>query len=224
MARPDGIGVFGGTFNPIHLGHLRAAEEVREAASLAEIRFVPCAVPPHKSTEGLAPARARLDMLDLAVTGVPGFRSWDVELGRPGPSYSVDTLEILRGELGAQARIVFIVGRDAFGDLATWRRYDRLFALCDLVVMTRPPDTHPLSMDDLPVAVRQAFCYDPSVGGFRHESGHHVTSLSISSLAISATDIRRRVACGQSIRFLVPSAVETYVIEHRLYRSGPPSP
>src|SRR3989442_5157111 len=127
-----GIGVFGGTFDPIHLGHLRGAEEVREALALEEVRFVPAAAPPHRRGASLAAASHRYRMVELAVADVPGFRCWNVELERPGPSYSVDTLRAVRTEAGPAARVVFILGVDAFPDLRTWEDLGALVPLCDI--------------------------------------------------------------------------------------------
>ena len=112
----SGIGIFGGTFDPIHLGHLRAAEEVREAEELDEMWLVPAALPPHKEGERLAGVADRLRMVELAVAGVPGFRVSRLELDRPGASYSVDTLRTVRAQVGAASRLVFALGRDAFRD------------------------------------------------------------------------------------------------------------
>jgi nicotinate-nucleotide adenylyltransferase len=218
MGSTDGIGIFGGTFDPVHVAHLRAAEEAREALGLEEVRFVPAADPPHKPGRSLAPARDRLAMVDLALDDAPGLRSWSVELGRPGPSYSVDTIRGLRAALAANARIVFLIGRDAFDELSTWKDWRELLGLCDFAVMTRPPGGAPLGPTDVPIAMREALCYDPGIAGFRHESGHRVLSLAITSLDVSASDIRERVATGRSIRFLVPPAVEEYIVHHRLYR------
>lgn len=215
---PRGIGIFGGTFNPIHLGHLRAAEEVREAQNLAEMRLVPAAIPPHKDAAQLPAPAHRLRMVELAIAGVPGFRAWPVELERPGRSYSIDTLRAVRGEAGAGARVVFVVGWDAFADLHTWKEHTALFGVCDIVVMTRPPWPQELTLAHIPIAAREAFCYDPASGSFRHASGHVLTLQRITGLDISATAIRARVRDRRSIRFLVPSAVEAYIDEHGLFR------
>jgi len=216
---PDGIGIFGGTFDPVHLGHLRAAEDLREALELAEIRFVPAAIPPHKDARAVTAPAARLRMLELATEGVPGFRVWPVELERQGPSYSIDTVRALRAEVGPSQRIAFALGRDAFAEFDTWKEHAAIFALCDVVVMSRPPQDERLTMADIPVAARQAFCYDPASGSFHHESGHRVIPLSVVPLDISATDIRARLAAGRSIRFLVPAPVEAYLASTHLYRS-----
>lgn len=212
------VGVFGGTFNPIHTAHLRAALEVREALALDEVRFVPAAVPPHKTPVGIAPASDRLRMVELAIAGVPGFRTWPVELEREGPSYTVETLRTLRAEIGMDARIVLILGRDAFAEFGTWRDPEVIVSLCDVVVMTRPPWPERLDPAELPVACQGAFCYDPGSEALRHASGHSVTLTRITGLDISATQIRALVAAGRSIRFLVPAAVEQYLDARGLYR------
>jgi nicotinate-nucleotide adenylyltransferase len=216
---PDGVGIFGGTFDPVHVAHLRAAEDVREALDLAEIRFVPAAVPPHKNARAVTAPAERLRMLELATAGIPDFRVWPVELERQGPSYSIDTIRALRAEIGPSRRIAFILGRDAFAEFDTWKEHAAIFALCDVVVMSRPPQREDLTIADIPVAARQAFCYDPASGSFHHESGRRVIPLSVVPLDISATDIRARLAAGRSIRFLVPAAVEAYLASTRLYRS-----
>ena len=219
MTAAGGIGVLGGSFNPVHLGHLRAAEEVREGQALDEVLLVPAASPPHKDATGLAPADHRLRMLELAIAGRAGLRVARLELDRPGPSYSIDTLRALRANLG-RTRLVFAVGWDAFRDFGTWKDHTEIFATCDVVVVTRPPGPTRLALDDIPVAAREAFCYDPSSESFRHASGYVLSLQRITALDISAAALRARVAAGRSIRFLVPAAVETYIEAHRLYRPG----
>ena len=220
---PGGVGIFGGTFDPVHLGHLRAAEDVREALELDEVRFVPAAVPPHKDPGAIAAPAARLHMLELATAGAPGLRVWPIELERRGPSYSIDTIRALRAEIGTVRRLAFVLGRDAFAEFHTWKEYLAIFALCDVVVITRPPQHDLTSLAEIPVAARSAFCYDRSSGSFLHESGHRVIPLSVVSLDISATDIRARLARGRSVRFLVPATVDAYLASSGLYRSIPPS-
>ena len=214
----SGIGIFGGTFNPIHLGHLRAVEEVRDAQALDEVRLVPAALPPHKDPAGLVGAAHRLRMVELAIAGVPAFRVSTLELDRSGPSYSVDTLRAVRAEVGAAARLVFILGFDAFRDFHTWKEHAAIFGLCDVVVVTRPPAPAVLTSEEIPLAARESFWYDSSSGIFHHQSGHVLTLQRITALDISAASIRATLAAGRSIRFLVPSSVEAYIAEHRLYR------
>ena len=217
MSAGGGIGILGGTFNPIHLGHLRAAEEVREEQGLAEMWLVPAALPPHKQPAALVSAAHRLRMVELAVRGVPGFRVSSIELERSGPSYTIDTLTAVRGQVGGDTRLVFVLGSDAFAELHTWKRYAEIFGVCDVVVVARPPAPAHLAIEQIPLAARGAFWYDSDSESFRHESGHVLKLQRITGLDISAESIRTRVAAHRSIRFLVPRDVESYIAEHGLY-------
>jgi nicotinate-nucleotide adenylyltransferase len=212
----------GGTFDPIHLAHLRVAEELRERFDLDVVRFVPSAVPPHKRGRGVLAAPHRLRMVERANAGHPGFVAWDVELRRQGPSYSIDTLRTLRHEVGADARIVFALGWDAFAEIHTWREYAAIFGVCDVAIVTRPGHPTTLRREHLPVATRGAFRYDRASAGFRHASGHAVTLHAVTALDISATDIREHVRRGRSIRYLVPDAVREYIATHHLYATPRP--
>jgi nicotinate-nucleotide adenylyltransferase len=213
------VGILGGSFDPIHLGHLRSAEEVREAFALDRVAFVPANRPPHKPDRALAEGRHRLAMVERAVAGNPSFRASSLEIERGDVSYSIDTLEAFATtERGAE--LFFIVGADAFGEMQTWKDAARLFELANVVVTNRPPHSVPTTIEHLPVAAREAFCYDPSTLSHRHRSGTHLYSLRITGLDISATAVRERVRRGQSIRYLVPAEVERYVREHALYRNG----
>src|SRR5438094_547673 len=140
------------------------------------------ALPPHK--QGLAAAEHRLRMLELAVAGVPGFRVSRVELDRPGPSYSIDTLRALRAEAGVATRLVFVLGHDAFRDFHTWKEHAAIFTLCDMVVVTRPPGPARLTTDEIPLAAREAFWYDSNSGVFHHQSGHVLKPQHITAPAI----------------------------------------
>ncbi len=206
------IGIFGGTFNPIHLAHLRCAEEVREAQRLDRILFVPSASPPHKQT--VAPAAHRLAMVRLAVAGNPYFQVSTIEIARRGRSYSVDTLRALRARM-PQASFAFIMGVDAFREIDTWKDYPSIFALADLVVTSRPPLHAPALTRALPVAVRQHFCYRS--GQLEHRTGNRIIFQPVSDLDISASSIRQRLSRGLSIRYLLPVAVERYIARHALY-------
>jgi nicotinate-nucleotide adenylyltransferase len=217
VSDPGGIGVLGGTFNPIHLGHLRVAEEVREAQGLDEIWFVPAAAPPHKTSEVLVPAADRLRMVELAIAGVPGFRASRLELDRTGPSYSIDTLRTVAHEI-APRRPVFVLGFDAFRDFHTWKDHTEIFGVCDIVVVTRPPWPERLASEHIPIAARNAFWYDSASESYRHQSGHVLTLQRITALDISAAALRARLATRRSIRFLVPPPVEAYIAEHGLYQ------
>jgi len=208
------VGIFGGTFNPIHLAHLRSAEEVREVQGLDRILFVPSATPPHKRKYGLVSAEHRLAMVRLAIAGNPGFKASTIEMDRPGRSYSVDTLRALRARMPGVA-FVFIMGIDAFREIDTWREYERLFAFADLVVTSRPPLAEPSLRRALPVAVRPQFCYRKNY--LEHRTGNRIIFQRISDLDISASAIRHRISRGLSIRYLVPPAVERYIARHGLY-------
>ncbi len=213
------LGILGGSFDPIHLGHLRSAEEVREAFALDRVTFVPANRPPHKPDRRMADGRQRLDMVELAVAGNPAFRASGLEIDRGGVSYSVDTLEEFAATC-RDAELFFIVGIDAFGEMQTWKDAARLFDLASVVVTNRPPRAAPVSIEHLPIAAREAFCYDPDTLSYRHRSGTRLYFHSIPALDISATALRERVRRGQSIRYLVPADVERYIRDQGLYRSG----
>ncbi len=211
------VGLFGGTFNPIHLGHLRSAEEVRETFALDRVYFIPAAQPPHKGGEDLAPAPHRLRMVELAVADNPCFAASAVELERAGTSYSVDTIRYFLTH-GQAASLFFLVGFDAFQDIATWKDYATIPALCDVIVTSRPGTAMPWGEAFLPVALRGAFWYDPVSNAYRHETGHTVVPYEIEGLNISASAIREKARHNKSVRYLVPASVESYMAEHALYQ------
>jgi nicotinate-nucleotide adenylyltransferase len=210
------IGIFGGTFNPIHIGHLRSAEEVRETQGLARVLFIPSATPPHKRADGLVSAAHRLAMVRLAIAGNPRFRVSPIEIERGGPSFSVDTLHALRARL-PRARFAFILGIDAFREIATWRSYRSIFALCDVVVTSRPPVHAAALRTALPVAVRREFCYRAVSRTLEHRTGNRIVFQRLSDLDISASALRAQLQQGLSIRYLVPASVERYISRHGLY-------
>jgi nicotinate-nucleotide adenylyltransferase len=212
------IGIFGGTFNPIHCGHLRSAEDVREAFALDRVYFVPAARPPHKSGEEIAPIAHRLRMVELAVAENPFFAASSIELARAGPSYSVDTIRYFLSAFHPSA-LAFIVGIDAFRELHTWKAYETIPALCDVIVTSRPGEENPALEDFLPVALKDAFWYDSLAHMFRHVSGHFFTLHSINGLSIASSTIRAMIHQRRSIRYLLPSAIETYIRGHRLYQA-----
>lgn len=211
------LGVFGGTFNPVHLAHLRCAEELAETLRLDRVLFIPSASPPHKKPAGLARAHHRLAMVRLAVTGNPRFQASAVEIERGGRSYSVDTLRHLRQRSSPAAEFFFLVGLDAFRELETWKEHAEIFSLAHVVVATRPPDVASPTRSLLPIAVRDRFCYDPSSEGFINRSGNRVLFRHVTALDISASAIRARLARGQSVRYLLPPAVHRYIAAHGLY-------
>ncbi len=199
MAR---IAVFGGSFNPIHYGHLLLADEVLEALNLDRILFVPAAVPPHKAAADLAPAADRYEMVRLATTGHPTFEVSDVELRRAGPSYTVDTLAELRIPGGD---LFLIVGSETFLDMLTWREPRRIAALARLVVVPRVG-----SAFDVESAATQKIV---------REIGQEPLVVRVTSLPVSASDLRRRVREGRSVAFRLPDAVIGHIRTRRLYQS-----
>jgi nicotinate-nucleotide adenylyltransferase len=197
------LGILGGTFDPIHCGHLVIAEEARARLDLPEVRFIPSGQPPHKPGQSITPAVHRLAMVRLAIADNPAFTLSTMEIERAGPSYTVDTLAALRRQEGPACALFFIAGGDALSDLLTWRSPDELLALCTLVVVRRP-DVAPV---DLPHLQKQLPALE-----------HRLVILDGPQFAVSGTEIRRRVCDGLPIRYQVPEAVWRYIEEHALYR------
>ncbi len=208
------VGVLGGTFNPIHLAHLRLAEEMREALALDRVLLIPAGDPPLKHA-GIASAAHRLEMVRRAAASNPALEVLDVEIRRAGPSYSVDTLAELRARM-PDAALWFVVGADTLPTLSAWREPERLFTLASFAVATRPGQPRALR-ELLPAALASAFRDGPR--GLVHDSGSELRSVPFTPLEISASDVRRRVAEGLSIRYLVPDEVIEYVGKHNLYRA-----
>jgi nicotinate-nucleotide adenylyltransferase len=215
-ARPR-LGLFGGTFNPIHYGHLRAAEEVCEALSLSRLWFIPAAHPPHKEAQALTPFEVRLKMTRLAVGDHPVMEVSDVEGGRSGASYSVETVRLVREEFGSDWELYFILGLDAMLEIRTWKDYVQLFNLCHFVVLDRPGyDRHRLA-EILTLEMQPPLQALAGGAGFQHPSGCQVLWQQTTLMDISATGIRRLVRQGRSIRYLLPEPVREYIIKSRLY-------
>lgn len=201
-----GVGLFGGTFDPIHCGHLIVARSIREQLSLQSIVFIPAARPPHKGHAPMTTPEHRLEMVRLSVEGEEGLTYDDCELHRPGPSYTYQTVVDFRQRLGAAAPLYWIIGADLSAELGTWYRIRELLQGCGMVTVSRPgwdePDLSALAsvLDAGQIArLREGITRGPRID-------------------ISATDIRRRVAAGRSIRFLVPEPVRHYIEQHGLYR------
>ena len=209
------IGMLGGTFNPVHVGHLRSALEVAEQLGLDELRLIPNARPPHRDAPQVS-AQDRLAMVEQAVAGVPLLTLDDRELKRDRPSYSIDTLESLRAELAVEDQLFLLLGWDAFCGLPTWYRWEELLQHCHIVVLQRPDaDT------ELPDALRNLVAArsisDPQA--LKGPCGQ-ITFVWQAPLAVSATQIRQLLASGKSVRFLVPDAVLAYIEAHGLYRAS----
>jgi nicotinate-nucleotide adenylyltransferase len=197
------VGVLGGTFDPIHSGHLVIAEEARLRFGLNKVLFVPAGTPWLKTNLEITPAVHRVEMVKRAIAGNASFELSPIEIDRPGPSFSVDTVAALQQQSGAGARIFFLIGWDSLAELPQWQEPGRLIQLCKLVAVTRPGFSRP----DLK-------SLEPSIPGITQS----VDWLDIPPIDISSSDIRDRVAQGLSIHGLVPDDVESYIAENKLYR------
>ena len=196
------IGVFGGTFDPIHFGHLIVAEEARVSLGLDEVLFLPTGQPYFKADRTISEESHRLAMVELAVESNPYFRASDMEIKRPGPTYTVDTLAELRSRLGPEAEIYVILGRDSLGELDRWHEPQRILNMSKIVGVSRP------GSQELDARVLDSICTGASTG---------VVLLDGPLIGVSGSDIRRRVSEGLSIRYHVPEAVERYIYDHGLY-------
>jgi nicotinate-nucleotide adenylyltransferase len=212
------IGLFGGTFNPIHLGHLRGVEEIRESFDLEEVIFIPSAIPPHKEMGEVVEACHRLEMVRRATASNSHFRVVDIELKRPGKSYSIETIRYFQER--HPEGLYFILGRDAFVEIETWKDFHQLFSLSNFIVMTRPRLQRTSSTFQLPGAVVSFFQYDRKRKGWVHPSGHTLHVKEISYLDISSTKVRELIERRESVRYLIPSEVEAYIQHHRLYQKS----
>ncbi len=208
-------GVLGGTFNPIHLAHLRLGEVARESLGVERILFVPAGAPPLKP-EAIAPAIDRLEMTRRATASNPHFEVADLEVRRTGPSYTVDTLRTL-SESSPSEPLWFILGSDALAEIDRWAEPAALFELANFAVVERPGWSDSLRAL-LPPTLATPFREGPH--GLIHESGNELRRLEFDPLAISASDIRRRVAQRESIRYLVPDEVIDYIEKRQLYRES----
>lgn len=199
------LGIMGGTFDPIHVGHLAVAEEAREALGLDRVLFVPAGQPPHKLPGAVSPVPDRVAMVELAIADNPAFELSRVEIDRRGPSFTVDTAEALaRANPGVQLHL--ILSAETFGELPSWHEPDRLFEAARMAVVPREGYPAP----------------DPAwIAGAFPGREDRVGYLAGPRLGLSSTALRARVAAGRSIRYLVPPAVEAYIADHQLYRRLP---
>ncbi|QBD83733.1 nicotinate-nucleotide adenylyltransferase [Ktedonosporobacter rubrisoli] len=205
---PRRVGLFGGTFDPIHHGHLAIAEEVRVSLELNEMFFIPAGHPPHKPGRVITPVEQRLAMLELAIATNPHFSISLVEVDRPGPSYLVDTLHILREQWGNEIELYFVVGWDSLEELHTW--YNPLGILAQLtflVAVARPGYVEENEYN------KQLEARLPGIT-------QRLLVVQAPRLDISSTELRRRVASGKPIKYQVPDAVESYIFQHNLYQTG----
>ena len=195
------IGIFGGTFDPIHTGHMIVAETIMDEFGLDQVVFIPAAVPPHKLGRQISPARDRYMMTMLATCSNPRFQVSDMEMHRQGPSYSRDTLAQLIEKHGSDAEFYFVVGADSVVSLHTWNRIDELLGMCHFIGASRPGCMPDMSK------IRERF------GSLAEK----INCLETPELEISSTEIRKRVRQGKTIRYIVPEAVEQYIYKEKLY-------
>lgn len=187
------IGIVGGTFNPIHVGHLVLAEEAREKLSLDKVIFVPAYIPPHKKDEELVEPNDRFKMVELALRGNPDFEVSTFEIDSKTTSYSVETLKAFKQKYGEEAKLFFITGADSLGEIYSWKEIDQIFKLSQFIVANRPG----YEIGNVP---------------------NGIDVVTITSLEISSSLIRKKIKEGKSIRYLVPEPVREYIIARRLYK------
>jgi nicotinate-nucleotide adenylyltransferase len=209
--------VLGGTFDPVHLGHLASATDVARTFQLERVLLMLSARPPHKPTHRPAAIEDRWAMLELATHGRAGVEPSDLETKRDGPSYTVDTLAELAA-LRPGVALYLIIGIDAWREVDTWHRPELLLARANIVVTTRPG--HAMTEGDVlpPIAARNDCCYDPAIGCQRHKSGHLLLIHRLDGLLISATEVRKRAAAGLDVADLTGVDVARYIRTHRLYQ------
>jgi len=212
---PLRLAMLGGTFDPVHLGHLRSAVELREALALDRVHLVPAASPPLRDAPQVS-ADERLALLRLGIGDTPGLLADPRELARDGPSYTADTLASLREEVGNEARLIMALGHDAFLKLADWHSPERLFALAHVVVIDRP--NHQAALPEALVALLAGREVEEGEALMTRPAGGLLRLRLPSRMAISATEVRRRLATGASVRYLLPEAVEADILSRGLYR------
>lgn len=220
-----GTGLFGGTFNPIHLGHLHAAQAVRERFHLDKMILIPSASPPHKTPVGIADAHDRMEMTRIAIAGLPGFSISDLELKRQGPSYTIDTVSHFKRISPADVRHYFILGLDAFLEIDTWKFYRDLFQQIAFIVMNRSgagdasgTETWEIAGDHLRAVVSEGYQFSASRSCFVHDENPPVHIVDVAPLDTSSTRIRHLIRMDRSIQSLVSEGVDTYIKKQGLYR------
>lgn len=210
------IGLMGGTFNPVHYAHLRIAEEAGEKYALDHVIFMPAAEPPHKALTGRVAFADRYEMVRLAIEDNPVFRISDLEKRRTGKSYSIDTITDLMA-MHPGSMLYMIIGSDSFMELSLWHRYEDILRSCCMIVAERPGKKIEHPLDALPVVIRREFHYNSHLNQLFHQSGLTINFLTDFQLGISSSAIRENARQGNSIRYLVPPAVEAYIKQKRIY-------
>ncbi len=218
------IGLFGGTFNPVHIGHLRAALEVKEGFDLDQVILIPAALPPHKMPGDVADAADRLHMLNQALEDSPGLTISDVELKRSGPSYTIDTVQHFKHTLPDQSRIYLIMGMDAFLEIDTWKSYDELLLQIPFIIINRPKSGSAVSdfgwkfMENfLASKISADYVFSESQSCYRAPNKQPIYVFEVTSLDISSTRVRNLSNTGRSIEYLVPQKVAEFINSKGLY-------
>ena len=211
------VGILGGTFNPIHYGHLRMAQELADALKLDEVRFIPSANPPHKTAPQVS-AEHRAEMVKISIADNPLFKFDGRELSREGASYTIDTLISLREELGAKTAICLFMGSDAFIKLDTWHRWQELLNYCHIALVQRPnlSPEHPKLPEVLEVLLHEH--YTENALDFASKSAGFIHMQQVTALAISSTNIREMFKNGATPRYLMPEKAIDYIKLHQLYK------
>jgi nicotinate-nucleotide adenylyltransferase len=212
------LGILGGTFDPIHYGHLRLAEEVGESLTLEHVYLIPAALPPHKGQRRVSPFQHRLEMTRIASAESPLLKVLDLEARREGFSYSIETLRLFHNMVQPDLDLHFVLGMDAFLEIETWKDFRDLFNYAHFVVIQRPGFPSDILESFLPT-LGVAFSKRHPGNRFVAPSGYEVISMEATLMDISSTKIREKIAGGKSIRFLVPEAVRCYIDSNNLYRS-----
>jgi nicotinate-nucleotide adenylyltransferase len=211
-------GLFGGTFDPIHFGHLRAAEEIMEIFQLNRIIFVPSSRPPHKLEAEITSFYHREQMVRMSIEGNVNFSFSEVENLRAGKSYSVETVEYILNKYMENLELYFIVGQDAFEAITTWKEWEKLLLLCNFAVMTRPGYINEGLDNILTNEFAAQFVYDKEVDGFKGPTGHAIYFRNTTFLDISSSRIRTMFKTGKSLRYLAPDNVRQYIAKNGLYK------
>lgn len=211
------IGLLGGTFNPIHFGHLRMAQELADALNLAEIRFIPAANPPHKAAPTVS-AQQRAEMVQLAIADNSLLKLDTRELNRQGASYTIDTLISVREELGESVSICLMMGSDAFTKLDSWHRWNELLNYCHIILVQRPSSQSQAKLSEQLTALLSEH-YTENVDDLAEKTTGYMHMQQITAQDISATHIREKLASGKSAKYLVPNAVLAYIQQHQLYKA-----
>jgi nicotinate-nucleotide adenylyltransferase len=213
------IGLLGGTFNPIHFGHLRMAQELADSLDFNEVRFIPAANPPHKTAPEVS-AEHRAAMVRLGIANNPRFSFDDRELHRTGASYTIDTLDSLRDELGGEVSLVLLMGSDAFTKLNTWHRWEEIIQRCHITLVQRPLASSIATKENLP-KVLETFLhnhYTENGDDLHSAAAGYVIMQHITALDISSTTIRHTFEQKNSARYLMPESVIDYIQQHQLYQ------